>query len=92
MILVANMGVRHERANRPAPSGDGPCLRVGLRPSVGVVVKMGVAGAQPHGGPALGPGVPSVARTARNAVTATRVTTMALWTMLPDQKPTLTGA
>ena len=52
-------------------------MRVGRFPSVGVVVKMGVAGAQPDVGPALGPRVPSVARTARNAVTATRVTTMA---------------
>jgi len=38
---------------------------------------MGVAGAPSDDCPALGPGVPSVARTARNAVTATRVTTMA---------------
>jgi DNA-binding transcriptional LysR family regulator len=36
-----------------------------------VVVKMGVAGAPSDDCPALGPGVPSVARTARNAVTAT---------------------
>ena len=42
-----------------------------------MVVEMGVAGARPTTARRSAQGVPSFARTARNAVTATRVTTMA---------------
>ena len=52
-------------------------MRAGLWPSVSVVVKMGVAGARPGDCLALGPGHAPVARIARNAVTATRVSTIA---------------